>query len=70
MRLSLWNHPTDTVYGMVARRESIIGFAEKLLGGEVYHYHSKMIMRVRSAAHGPGARIMASGIKMASCFRI
>ncbi|MGB6431347.1 MAG: phytanoyl-CoA dioxygenase family protein [Candidatus Acidiferrales bacterium] len=44
-RLSLWNHPTDTIYGAVARSESIVGSAEKLLEGEVYHYHSKMIMK-------------------------
>jgi ectoine hydroxylase len=45
VRLSLWNHPGDTIYGMVARSESVVGAAEKLLGGEVYHYHSKMIMK-------------------------
>lgn len=45
VRLSLWNHPTDTIYGMVARSESIVNSAEKLLGGEAYHYHSKMIMK-------------------------
>jgi ectoine hydroxylase len=45
VRLSLWNHPTDTIYGMIARSESIVGSAEKLLEGEVYHYHSKMIMK-------------------------
>jgi ectoine hydroxylase len=45
VRLSLWNHPTDTIYGMVARSESIVSCAEKLLDGEVYHYHSKMIMK-------------------------
>src|SRR5215469_6549853 len=45
VRLSLWNHPTDTIYGMIARCESIVGSLEKLLGGEVYHYHSKMIMK-------------------------
>src|ERR1700680_188410 len=45
VRLSLWNHPTDTIYGMVARSESIVGSAEKVLDGEVYHYHSKMIMK-------------------------
>jgi ectoine hydroxylase len=45
VRLSLWNHPTDTIYGMVARSESIAGSAERLLDGEVYHYHSKMIMK-------------------------
>jgi ectoine hydroxylase len=45
VRLSLWNHPGDTLYGMFARCESIVRMAEALLGGEVYHYHSKMIMK-------------------------
>ncbi len=45
VRLSLWNHPGDSIYGMVARCESIVGSAEKILEGEVYHYHSKMIMK-------------------------
>lgn len=45
VRLSLWNHPTDTIYGMIARSESLVDRAEQILGGEVYHYHSKMIMK-------------------------
>ena len=45
IRLSLWNHPTDTLYGMIARSKSIVESAEKLLGDEAYHYHSKMIMK-------------------------
>lgn len=45
VRLSLWNHPGDTIYGMFARCESIVNTAEKILEGEVYHYHSKMIMK-------------------------
>jgi hypothetical protein len=45
VRLSLWNHPGDTIYGMFARCESIVNSAETLLEGEVYHYHSKMIMK-------------------------
>ena len=45
VRLSLWNHPGDTIYGMFARCERIVNSAEKLLRGEVYHYHSKMIMK-------------------------
>lgn len=45
VRLSLWNHPGDTIYGMFARCNSIVDSAEKILGGEVYHYHSKMIMK-------------------------
>jgi hypothetical protein len=45
VRLSLWNHPGDSIYGAFARCASIVDSAEKLLGGEVYHYHSKMIMK-------------------------
>ena len=45
VRLSLWNHPGDTLYGMFARCESIVDSATKLLRDEVYHYHSKMIMK-------------------------
>ncbi len=45
VRLSLWNHPGDTIYGMFARCETIANSAEALLEGEVYHYHSKMIMK-------------------------
>ena len=45
VRLSLWNHPGDGIYGMFARCERMVRSCEKLLGGEVYHYHSKMIMK-------------------------
>jgi ectoine hydroxylase len=45
VRLSLWNHPGDSLYGMFARCESMVSSAERVLGGEVYHYHSKMIMK-------------------------
>jgi hypothetical protein len=45
IRLSLWNHPTDTIYGVIARSESMVSHAEQILEGEVYHYHSKMIMK-------------------------
>jgi ectoine hydroxylase-related dioxygenase (phytanoyl-CoA dioxygenase family) len=45
VRLSLWNHPGDNVYGMFARSERLVDSMEQLLGGEVYHYHSKMILK-------------------------
>ncbi len=45
VRLSLWNHPGDGVYGLFARCERIVRSCEELLGGEVYHYHSKMILK-------------------------
>ena len=45
VRLSLWNHPGDGIYGMFARCERMVRSVEKILEGEVYHYHSKMIMK-------------------------
>jgi hypothetical protein len=45
VRLSLWNQPGDGIYGMFARCERMVRSCERLLGGEVYHYHSKMIMK-------------------------
>jgi len=44
-RLSLWNHPGDDIYGAIARSERVVGALEQLLGGEVYHYHSKMMLK-------------------------
>lgn len=45
IRLSLWNHPGEGIYGMFARCERVVRSMELLLEGEVYHYHSKMIMK-------------------------
>ena len=39
---TVWNHPGDDLYGMFARCERMVGGIEQLLGGEVYHYHSKV----------------------------
>lgn len=40
--LSLWNHPGDDIYGMIARSRRMVDATEQLLGDEVYHYHSKL----------------------------
>ena len=45
VRLTVWNQPGDSLYGMIARSERIVNSMEDLLGGEVYHYHSKMILK-------------------------
>ncbi len=44
-KLSLWNHPSEDIYGMIARSNRVVGPMEQLLGGEVYHYHSKMMLK-------------------------
>ncbi|MFD2101273.1 phytanoyl-CoA dioxygenase family protein [Flagellimonas iocasae] len=45
VRLSLWNHPGDGIYGMFARCNKLVDRVEELLNGEVYHYHSKMVFK-------------------------
>ena len=40
--LSLWNHPGQDIYGMIARSERMVNAVEQLLEDEVYHYHSKL----------------------------
>lgn len=45
IRLSLWNHPGQGIYGAFARCERLVSTAEALLNDEPYHYHSKMIMK-------------------------
>ena len=53
VRLSLWNHPGDGIYGMFARCKKVVDRVEQLLSGEVYHYHSKMVLK--DAKVGGGA---------------
>jgi|AP95_1055475.scaffolds.fasta_scaffold06541_2 ectoine hydroxylase-related dioxygenase (phytanoyl-CoA dioxygenase family) len=45
VRLTVWNQPGDGIYGMFARCRRVVDSMERLLGGEVYHYHSKMILK-------------------------
>ena len=45
VRLSLWNHPGDGIYGMFARCHRVVDAVEAILDDEAYHYHSKMILK-------------------------
>ena len=40
--MATWNHPGDSVYGLAARSLKVVDTMEDMLGGEVYHYHSKL----------------------------
>ncbi len=44
-KLSVWNHPGDDIYGMISRGRRMVDAMEQLLGEEVYHYHSKMMLK-------------------------
>ena len=45
VRLALWNHPGDGIYGMFARSKRLVNRVEQLLEDEAYHYHSKMVLK-------------------------
>ncbi|WAR30858.1 hypothetical protein MAR_033400 [Mya arenaria] len=40
-----WQHPGSDVTGMVGRCEKVAGTCDKLLEGEVYHYHTKLMKK-------------------------
>jgi ectoine hydroxylase len=44
-RLALWNEPTNDLYGLFSRAPRIVDRMEQLLGGEVYHWHTKMMLK-------------------------
>ena len=43
--IALWNEPGEDCFGALARSERLVRAVESLLGGEVYHYHSKITMK-------------------------
>lgn len=44
-KLALWNHAGDDLYGLFARSPQIVDRMEQCLGGEVYLYHMKMMLK-------------------------
>ncbi|HEV3023911.1 MAG TPA: phytanoyl-CoA dioxygenase family protein [Pirellulales bacterium] len=44
-KLALWNQAGDDLYGMFSRSPRIVERMVQLLGGEVYHYHTKMMLK-------------------------
>lgn len=44
-RLALWNEAGDDLYGQISRMPRIVERMEQILGGEVYHYHHKMMLK-------------------------
>jgi ectoine hydroxylase-related dioxygenase (phytanoyl-CoA dioxygenase family) len=44
-KLALWNRAGEDVYGVTARLPRMVESVERLLGDEVYHYHSKMSIK-------------------------
>lgn len=44
-KLALWNHAGDDLYSMFSRSPRVVDRMQQLLGGEVYHYHTKMMLK-------------------------
>jgi ectoine hydroxylase len=44
-KLALWNHPGEDLYSMFSRSPRIVDRMEQLMGGEVYHWHTKMMLK-------------------------
>jgi ectoine hydroxylase len=44
-KLTAWFKPGDNVYGMFARCPRVVQNMKTLLGCDVYHYHSKMMLK-------------------------
>ena len=43
LNMTLWNHPSDDLFGKFSTNERIVKPMEEFLQDEVYHYHSKII---------------------------
>lgn len=44
-KLALWNEAGDNLYFMFSRSPRIVDRMEQILGGEVYHWHTKMMLK-------------------------
>jgi hypothetical protein len=44
-KLALWNRAGEDLYGMFSRSPRVVDRMQDLLGGEVYHYHTKMMLK-------------------------
>jgi len=44
-KLTVWNHPGDDIFGRIARCDRIVNTMERVLDDEVYHWHSKMMIK-------------------------
>ncbi len=45
IRYIVWNKPGESLYGIFSRCDRIVSSVELLLGDEIYHYHSKLILK-------------------------
>ena len=44
-QITVWNHPSNDIWGMVSCSHRVVDAMEAMLEGEVYHYHSKLLYK-------------------------
>lgn len=44
-RITLWNQEGNDIFSMFSRCARVVDAMEQILGGEVYHYHTKMMQK-------------------------
>jgi len=44
-KLALWNHPGEDLFSMFSRSPRVVDRMTQLLGDEVYHWHTKMMLK-------------------------
>ena len=45
LSITLWDHPSDDLFGKFSTNERVVKPMEEYLGDEIYHYHSKIIWK-------------------------
>lgn len=45
IKLALWNDPEQDIYGLFSRCARVVDSVERVLDGEAYHWHSKLIQK-------------------------
>ena len=45
LTMTMWNHPSEDLFGKFSTNERIVKPMETFLNDEVYHYHSKIIWK-------------------------
>ncbi len=69
--LALWTELGNDMFSAVARSARIVNSLERVLGGKIAFFHSKLTLkRQRSAALGIGIKTTAIGIETGTSFRI
>ena len=63
-RIALWNRAGDSVYGLAARCRRMVDTSAHLLGGDVYHFQSKLTAKEPEVGDRKSTRLNSSHIPL------